>query len=288
MPRNLPVADFRARRKVLVCSDFGVAEKRQPTPADLIDPKVWRRVVMLPDDVAIRTSNHHGTTLAQLDDLNQAWLFSMRMPPYRERMSPVMLDAHDEMQASIYNCLTGYYRFSVGGMRNVLELVVIGCWAEVCGKKKEFADWRKGKRELGLGTACDGLLAGAAALESHLKITVSDTLFSQKGSAATGIGAQGGCVRRLFASLSDFSHSRPHFTDSHFRESNGPIYVRSAFNHVAWVHFETVAIAYVLVLIARPKMRVSPTVRALFADTERVKSRATRAAFLHLTKTKSI
>jgi hypothetical protein len=282
MSRNLPITDFRARRRVLVRSDFGIAEKRQPAPADLIDQNVWRSIVMLPDDVAIRTSNHHGSTLAQLDELNQAWLSSTRMPPYRERMSPVMVDPHDEMQASIYNCLTGYYRFSAGGMRNVLELVSIGCWAEVRGKKKEFTEWRKGKRELGLGMACDGLIAGVAPLESHLKATVNDTLFSQKGSAATGIAAQGGCVRRLFASLSDFAHSRPNYTDSKFRESNGPIYVKSAFNHVAWVHFETMAIAYVLVLIARPRMRVSPTIRALFADTKRVRSQVTRAAFMHL------
>jgi hypothetical protein len=167
-------------------------------------------------------------------------------------------------------------------MRNVLELVSIGCWAEVCGKKQEFSEWRKGKRELGLGMACDGLIAGAASLESHLKATVNDTLFTQKSSAATGIAAQGGCVRRLFASLSDFAHSRPKYTDSDFRESNGPIYVKSVFNHVAWVHFETIAIAYVLVLIARPRIRISPTIRALFEDTKRVRSRVTRAAFLHL------
>jgi hypothetical protein len=70
-------------------------------------------------------------------------------------------------------------------------------------------------------------------------------------------------VRRIFSGLSEFAHSRPNYNDSHFRESNGPIYVKSAFNHVAWIHFETIAVAYVLAIIARPKMRVSPaTIRA--------------------------
>ena len=132
MSRYLPITDFRARRRILVRSDFGIAEKAQPRPADLVDEKVWRSIVTLPDDVAIRTSNHHGKTLAQLNELNSAWILSIRMAPYREKMSPAMLEAYDEMQAAIYNCLTGYYRFSVGGMRNVLELVAIGCWAEVC------------------------------------------------------------------------------------------------------------------------------------------------------------
>lgn len=264
-------------------SDFGLAEKRQPPPSDPIQEKVWRSIVTLPDDVAIRTSNHHGEALAQLDELSSAWIFSTRLPPYRESMSPVMLDANDEIQAAVYNCLTGYYRFSVGGMRNVLELVAIGCWAEVCGKKKEFRDWRKGKLQLGLGTACDGLIAGAASLESHLKSTVNDTLFAHKNSAARGIAKEGGYVRRIFSGLSEFAHSRPNYNDSHFRESNGPIYVKSAFNHVAWIHFETIAIAYVLALIARPKMRILPAFRELLADTKRVRSRVVRAAFLHLT-----
>jgi hypothetical protein len=282
MPRYLTNTDFRARRRVLIRSDFALAEGPEPLPEDLIDKTVWRGIVTLPDDVAIRTSNHHGTTLAQLNELSSAWIFSMRMPPHRERVSPVMLDAYDEMQASIYNCLTGFYRFSAGGMRNVLELVAIGCWAEVCGKKQEFRHWQKGKLELGLGRACDGLMAATASLEAHLKATVNDTLFAQKNASAKGLAAQGGCVRRIFSSISDFAHSRPQYTDSHFRKSNGPIYVKSAFNHVAWIHFETVALAYVLVLIGRPKMRISPTIRKLFADTNRVRSKATRAAFIHL------
>ena len=167
-------------------------------------------------------------------------------------------------------------------MRSVLELIAIGCWAEVCGKKKEFRDWRKGKLQLSIGVACDGLIAGAVSLESHLKSTVNDTLFAQKNSAAKGIAMQGGYLRRIFSGLSEFAHSRPNYNDSNFRGSNGPIYVKSAFNHVAWIHFETIAIAYVLALIARPKMRILPAFQELFADTKRVRSRVAREAFLHL------
>ncbi len=282
MPKFLPKSDFRSRRRVLLKSDFAVANGPERLPSDKIETEVWQNIVTLPDDVAIRTSNHHGKTLKQLENLNTAWLFSMRMPPHRERMSPVMLDVHDEMKASLYNCLVGYYRFSAGGMRNVLELSAIGCWAQVCGKKQEFRGWRKGKIELSIGKACDGLISGASSLESHLKSTVSDTLFAQKDSQAKGIAAQGGYVRRIFSGISDYAHSRPKHTDGDLWESNGPIYVKSAFNHIAWIHFETFAIAYVLALLARPKMRISPVIRELFADSNRVKSKVTRAAFMHL------
>ena len=51
--------------------------------------------------------------------------------------------------------------------------------------------------------------------------------------------------------------------------------------NVLWGFFN-LAVAYVLVLLARPKMRISPVIRKLFADSDRVKSRVTRAAFIHL------
>ncbi|HEY4354686.1 MAG TPA: hypothetical protein VGN16_02985 [Acidobacteriaceae bacterium] len=282
MPKSLPKSDFRSRRRILLKSDFAFAEGPEPAPSDKIDVGVWQSVVTLPDDVSVRTSNHQGKKLKQLEELNTAWLYAMRMPPYRERMSQVMLDVHDEMSASLYNCLVGYYRFSAGGMRNVLELSTIGCWAQVCGTKQEFRDWQKGKIELSLGKACDGLISGASSLEAHLKATVNDTLFAQKNSKTTGLTAQGGYVRRIFSGISNFAHSRPKHTNADTWESNGPIYVESAFNHIASIHFETIAIAYVLVLLARPKMRISPVMRKLFADTDRVKTRVTRAAFIHL------
>ncbi len=122
----------------------------------------------------------------------------MGMYPHRNFIDPVMLDAHDEIRAAIFTALTGYYRFSIGGMRNVLELLAIGCWAQVCGEKQRFRDWRKGKSGLSLGQACDGLIRGAAALETHLKSAVNDSLFDQKSATS-----EGGFVRRAFSGISD-------------------------------------------------------------------------------------
>jgi hypothetical protein len=36
-------------------------------------------------------------------------------------------------------------------MRNVLEPMAIGCWAEVCHEKQKFTDWQDGKITLSLG-----------------------------------------------------------------------------------------------------------------------------------------
>lgn len=238
----------------------------------MVERTTWNGIVTLPDDVAVRTSNYHGTALKQLEDLWGAWIESCGS--VQDCMFTVMLDAGDDFQAATYTGLTGFYRLSIAATRSALELVTIGAWAQVCGKHKEFKDWRAGKFTLSLGQACDGLIGGARALETELRKTVKDSLFDQKNQAGDG-----GFVRRIFSGVSNFTHARPGSTDADMRESNGPIYVRSAFNHVSWVQFETFALCFVIVLLARPKMPVPPAVLDLFADVARAKSRVTRAAF---------
>jgi hypothetical protein len=106
---------------------------------------------------------------------------------------------------------------------------------------------------------------------------VNDSLFDQKT-----LNDEGGFARRIFSGISNYTHSRPGHTDSDMRKSNGPIYVRSAFNHVAWMQFETLGLCFVLLLIARPKQRLPEPVVQLFQDVKRVKSRVTRAALQFL------
>lgn len=272
MPKFLPDEDFRARRRVLLQTDFAYAPKPESPPSDMIDEETWREIVTLPDDVAVRTSNFHGTTIKKLADLWSAWIECCDLR--RDFMNDVMLDSTDDFQCAQYLALTGFYRNSIAAVRSAVELITIGTWAQACRKKQEFRDWRARKVPLSLGIACDGLIAGAAPLRKHLASTVNDTLFDQK----TPLG-EGGFVRRSFSGISEFSHGRPGFSDGDMRQSNGPIYVRSAFEHAAWIQFEMFGLAFVLLLIARPGSQMPPTVVDLFADANKVKSRVTRAAF---------
>jgi hypothetical protein len=272
MPKLLPKDDFRARRRILVRDDFGFAPGPAPRRSDIISKPTWNSIVVLPDDVAVRTSNYHGTALMQLHDLWGSWIESVG--EVRDPIFTVMLDAGDDFQAATYTTLTGFYRLSIAALRSALELTTIGAWAQVCRKEKEFRSWRAGKSPFSFGQACDGLSGATTPLRAHLRATVNDSLFDQRNPTD-----EGGFARRIYSGISEFSHSRPGHADSDMRESNGPIYVRSAFNHVAWMQFETLGLCFVLVLLARPKQRLSEPALELFHDIKRVKSRITRAAF---------
>jgi hypothetical protein len=272
MPKLLPPSDFRARRTVLTRNDFAYAPKPLQTPTDVIAKPTWDGIVVLPDDVAVRTSNYHGTALAQLHDLWGVWVECFGN--VQDFMLPVMLDAGDDFQAATYSALTGFYRLSVAALRSALELVTIGAWAQVSEKASEFRMWRAGEMAILFGQACDGLIGSALALDAHVRTATNDTLFEQKTSSS-----EGGFARRIFSGLSEFSHSRPGYADADMRRSNGPIYVGSAFNHVAWLQFETLGLCFTLVLLARPKQLLPNPAVELFRDVKRVKSRATRAAF---------
>lgn len=272
MPRLLPLEDFRAGRTILTRGDFLIAAKPAEHANDRIDKATWDSVVILPDDVAVWTTDYHGIAIWQLHDLWGAWIEC-----YGENndcLFPVMLDAADDFQAATYAALTGYYRLSISADRSALELVAIGTWAQVCGKRQDFEDWRAGKRTLSLGQACDELIAGARTLEDGSRQLVDDSLFAQKS-----MKAEGGFVHRIFDGISNFTHARPGSTDGDMRKSNGPIYVRAAFNHVAWIEFETFALCYILVLLARPNLPAPTAIHTLFTDPSRAKSRVTRAAY---------
>jgi len=192
-------------------------------------------------------------------------------------MSSAMLDAADDLQSATYAALTGFYRLSVSSLRSALELTTIGAWAQVCGKTKEYRKWRDGKLTLSFGQACDGLIAATSSLRDELRLAASDGLFDQK--APTG---DGGYARRIYDGISNYSHARPGHSDGDIRESNGPIYVKSAFNHIAWIQFEVIGLCFVLLLVGRPKSTIPQAALDLFGDAKRLRSRVTRAAFQSL------
>ncbi len=257
MSKLMPLHDFRARRRVLVAEDFAYGGDDIP-PQDLIDRYTWEGLTTLATDVAIRTSDHNGTRLKLLYTLWGHWLRAMPVPtegakPTDDMTFEPMLDAADEFQAATFNALHGFYRQSIGCARNALELVAVGSTCHALKLHSRFNDWREGRAEFGFGAACD-LLIGAEdlrCLRKALAEKLKDSLFDHRTQKSAG-----GWIRRLYAKLSDYAHSRPEFTSGDLWSSNGPVYVTPAFRLCFDMQIETYAACYLLTKIAKPDLRI--------------------------------
>jgi hypothetical protein len=71
--KPLTTDDFRAVRIVLEPDDFALTNGEPDIPDDLVDRETWNGIMVLPDDVAIRTSNHKGGWLKELYHQQALW-----------------------------------------------------------------------------------------------------------------------------------------------------------------------------------------------------------------------
>lgn len=215
----------------------------------------------MPDDVSIRTSNHHGQYLKKLYGLWGEWIDSIGEGS--NCVSEVMIDTIDEFECAIFTLLTGFYRQSIGSLRNGLELITIGAYCQLYNEFDEFKKWRLGKIEVSFGKACDKLSRHDTilSLNSYLNKTLDDTLFDQRNK-----NYNGGWARRLYSGLSDYSHSRPRYTNSDMWQSNGPIYVLGGFKLAANYFIEVMTLCYILVKIGRPEFYFPKQAKKIYED----------------------
>jgi len=280
--KRLPPDDFRATRLILEPEDFAISIGEESPPSDLVDEDTWYGIVTLPDDVSIRTSNHHGQLLKMMYELWGAWIEAVGEPVEPIEEDPLygtILDAADEFKAATFNSLHGYYRPSVSCLRNALELMTIGTYCQVCDREKEYKRWRAGEIEIGFGHTCDilGQTEPVRSLESHLRNSLNDSIFGQRRD-----GYPGGSARRLYSRLSDYSHSRPGSTHFDMWNSTGPVYSRNAFIETTQFHFETCLLCFTLTKLGRSDFILPQAAKQLY-ESERIHpTRIARAAYEYL------
>jgi hypothetical protein len=255
--KPLDLSDFRACRLTLEPDTFAIGpDEPDPPPSDLIDRETWQSTMSLPDDVSIRTSNEYGKTLKTLWFYWSEWnclcgaLHEDAGPPKPSPVAYMASDAADELQASIFCAVTGYYRVAFSCLRNVIEQMTVALQLELSGDLALFQSWLNGQEELGLGWAADFLPRenNVSALENWWSINVFADLFSQKRKYRPG----GGFVRRLFSELSEFTHGGPGFTDADMRQSNGPIFVKAAYERWLNKFTQVYAVGILAAQIASP------------------------------------
>jgi hypothetical protein len=265
--------DFRASRKLLDPEVF--LNGSNPPPSDLVDKQIWEGIMNLPDHVSITTSNHQGKSLKVLHEVWSAWIEAVG--DVQDRLYDTILDACDEFQITIFNALHGYYRPAIGCLRNALELIVFGAYTQACSKASELTDSPTGK--IRFSHACDFLSRSTAIqpLNKYLRSILNDSLFEQSTETISG-----GWARRLHSDLSNFSHSRPSFSNVDIWQSNGPIYIHEAFVRTVEMYLQTSALCFLVVKLGKPNFVLPPEAMQVFQTTDRPWSNLARQTFQYL------
>jgi hypothetical protein len=248
MARKLPLSDFRAVRHKLEPHEFAISEGQDVAPTDLVDEATWAGIIHLPDDVAIRTSDHNGLRLALLYSLWGDWITATGDPEKPDELFSCMLDAGDALQCANFLFLHGYYRAAMAELRVALELVMIGAYGNLRPDDPDYVVWKTVGSELGFTRfrkRMHGMLHG-----DQCKWLVADEEFPDK----------------TFRQLCDFTHSRPNSSDGSLWQSNGPVYAHEAMMLTFFTTVSVYATCYLLVRIARPGFVLLPDSRILFEE----------------------
>lgn len=248
MVRPVPLSDFRALRHKLDPNDFALSDGRDPPTSDLVDEEVWAGITHLPDDVAIRTSDHNGVRLTLLYSLWGDWISATGDDTEPDELFAAMLDAADAFQCATFLYLHGYYRAAMSELRVALEQVIMGTFGNLWPTDPDYERWRNGTAELPLTRL-------RKRMESRLSKVQCKWFF-----------ADGELLQTTFRHLSNFTHSRPDSRDAALWKSNGPVYAPDAAMHVFKTAVAVYAICYLLVRIARPNFALPPDCRILFEE----------------------
>jgi hypothetical protein len=248
MTKKLPLSDFRATRHQLEPHEFALCEGQDIAPTNLIDEETWAGITHLPDDVAIRTSDHNGHRLALLYSLWGDWITATGDSGKPDELFSCMLDAGDAFQCANFLFLHGYYRAAMADLRVALELVMIGAYGNLKPDDPDYIAWKKSGSELGFTrfrTRMHGMLR-----DNQCKWLVANGEFPDK----------------TFRQLCNFTHSRPNSSDGTLWESNGPVYAHEAVMLTFFAILSAYAICYLLIRVSRPNFALPPNSRILFEE----------------------
>ena len=142
MAKTVRSRDFRTTRALLPDEAFAIVSGKRSGPTDIVAEEVWAGIMHLPDDVAITTSNDHGSQLAVIYSLWGDWLKAMG-DQHDEELFAGMLDAADCFQASTFDSLHGYYRSALSNLRSAIELVAIGVLGNLSPNDGDYLRWKK-------------------------------------------------------------------------------------------------------------------------------------------------
>lgn len=145
--------DFRENRRKLPPGSFAIEPENGRPASDPIDQSTWQSVTGLPDDVSIRTSDHHGTVIRRAHDCWGDWISlvldiqSLCDDPMDDSLAVAAMNVTDELQVSVYLALTGFYRQAIGSLRAALEGMLAALYFSAVSDQAAIDGWLAGTDE---------------------------------------------------------------------------------------------------------------------------------------------
>jgi hypothetical protein len=219
--------DYRHGRHKLPPEAFALSEGDDPAPTDQIAPHIWHRITNLPDDVSLRTSDYDGTLIGEACELWTEWTSIGLALAYLDPNDPNRVSnlcsfiVIDELQASLYLALTGYYRQAIGGLRLALEAGLASAYFNSgVATAANLTDWIDGTLDLQANMMRQKLISKEP--YKHIAVMMQDH----------------GWIHSLTRQLNRYSHAGMPTSNAEFWQSNGPIYVEAALPVWAELYFE--------------------------------------------------
>lgn len=239
--RSLWRGRYRRNRAYLADHVFGIpggAEDHHPT--DLLNKAEWRQLMDLPTDVALRTTDHMGSMVQDMQAQVSTWLDACELDPSKwPFFHDAYLDAIEEFDAAPFLAVHGFYRQATSGLRNALEAMAHACRYALRSDQAGYAAWRGGTaaKPPSYGNSVD--LIGATPAGAGLDASIG-------GVGLFGLNPRG-VLRDLHGDVSRYVHGQPGFANGDIWQSNGPVFIPRAFTQF-WLDYCDTSLACMALL----------------------------------------
>ncbi len=258
MSKKMDINDFRAIRWALEPSDFAISDGIDHPPTDLIDEKVWQAIMNLPDDVAISTTSHQGDKIAYLYELWCSWI---RMMPPEEILRGGMLDANNDLSASIFNLMHGFYKQAIASLRSFAELMLYSSYCFATTDTEMWSSWNNGDEfKFGVIAKKFAQLPDVRMLDEEAFALTEASIFPKRGQRRDSSSWAADLYRRLCK----FAHADGRNTNANLWNSNGPVYSADGMMVSYLSYLETYALICVIMKLINPQLALDDTVNILF------------------------
>lgn len=253
--RQIAWGKFRRERYFLADHVFALPGGGKHRPRDLVGKKQWDEMMTLATDVALRTTDHMGS---MIEDMQSQWSVWMDATPLDPAQGPFFHDAYldvlEEFDAAPFIAAHGYYRQATAGLRNALEVMTHACRFAVGNDEPGFTAWRASATEpprFGNSVDVIGIKPAGKALDAKLG---GQGLFGNKPH---------GVMRALYSDVCRYAHSTPGFSNGDIWQSNGPVFIPRAFTQFWLDYCDTSLVCFTLLKLAYPGVMGDRMLRAI-------------------------